>query len=102
MRGRRGSARHFSEGIVLFVERRPESQPSRELFEAHAKGIAAYMRPSHYVVLEPGAFPLNRVNKTDYVRLSEMALAEVERLRAEGNLPRDTSSGDGPLQGAPA
>jgi hypothetical protein len=31
---------------------------------------------------------LNRVNKTDYVRLSEMALAEVERLRAEAGWDR--------------
>ena len=40
------------------------------------------MRPLHYVLLEPGEMPLNRVAKIDYVRLAEMARAEVERLRA--------------------
>lgn len=56
--------------------------------EAHAEGIAAYMRPSHYVVLEPGQLPLNRVAKTDYVRLHEMAKEEVAWLRAEGGWDR--------------
>jgi len=32
--------------------------------------------------------PLNRVVKTDYVRLSQMAKEEVERLRAEGGWDR--------------
>jgi len=40
------------------------------------------MRPLHYVLLEPGQLPLNRVAKTDYVLLSEEAKQEVARLRA--------------------
>ena len=32
----------------------------------HAKGMASYMRPLHYVILEPGGMPLNRVAKSDY------------------------------------
>ena len=31
------------------------------------------MRPLHYVLLEPGAMPLNRAAKSDYVRLRESA-----------------------------
>lgn len=74
----------FSEGIVLFVEAKPGAAPTMEELESHAKQIAAYMRPGHYVVLEAGTMPLNRVAKTDYVGLKERALAEIERLRAAG------------------
>ena len=35
--------------------------------------MASYMRPFHYVLLDPGQLPLNRIAKIDYVRLSEMA-----------------------------
>jgi len=74
----------FSEGIVAFIEKKPGQDLSVEELEAHAKDIAAYMRPLHYVLIEPGEFPLNRVAKTDYVLLKERAVAEVERLRAAG------------------
>lgn len=73
----------FTEGIVLFVELKPDVTLTREELEAHAKGIAGYMRPSHYVLLESGTFPLNRVAKTDYVVLSQRAQEEVEQLRGE-------------------
>jgi hypothetical protein len=42
------------------------------------------MRPLHYVILEPGAMPLNRTAKVDVVRLQELAKEEVARLRARG------------------
>jgi hypothetical protein len=42
------------------------------------------MRPLHYVILEPGAMPLNRTAKVDVVRLQEMAKEEVRRLRERG------------------
>lgn len=74
----------FTEGIVLFVELKPSATLTQEQLDAHAKGIAAYMRPSHYVMLESGSFPLNRVAKTDYVVLGERALKETEQLRAAG------------------
>lgn len=74
----------FSEGIVAFVEPRPGVALSAEELRRHAEGMASYMRPLHYVILEPGALPLNRVAKTDYVTLSEMAKAEVSRLREAG------------------
>ncbi len=78
----------FSEGVVLFLETRPAARLTRERLEEHARGIAAYMRPLHYVLLEPGTFPLNRVAKTDYVRLGELARAEVARLREKGGWDR--------------
>ncbi len=74
----------FTEGIVLFVELKPSTTLTQDELEAHAKGIAAYMRPSHYVILESGTFPLNRVAKTDYVELTARALKEVELQRASG------------------
>ncbi|MEJ2733930.1 MAG: class I adenylate-forming enzyme family protein [Anaerolineae bacterium] len=76
------------EAIVAFVEKRPGVELTAADLEAHAGGIAAYMRPSHYVILEPGGLPLNRVSKTDYVRLDELAKEEVSRLRAEGGWDR--------------
>ena len=42
------------------------------------------MRPLHYVILEPGAMPLNRTAKVDVVRLQELAKEEVARLRERG------------------
>ncbi|MBX3414434.1 MAG: acyl--CoA ligase [Pirellulales bacterium] len=74
----------YSEAIVLFVEMKPGASLSQDLLDQHAKEIAGYMRPSHYVMLGPGELPLNRSAKTDYVGLKERALAEVEQLRAAG------------------
>jgi len=74
----------FTEGIVLFVEKHQGVElTTDELFE-HAKGIAAYMRPSHFEILESGHFPLNRVAKTDYVHLKERAALLIEELRRRG------------------
>ncbi len=74
----------FSEGIVCFVEKKPGVELTVEELKAHAKEIAGYMRPSHYEILEPGEFPLNRVAKTDYVFLKGSALRLVEMLRSSG------------------
>lgn len=74
----------FSEAIVAFIEKKPGAELNQQILTEHAKGIAAYMRPAHYVLIEPGEFPLNRVAKTDYVVLKERALAEVARLREQG------------------
>ncbi len=76
------------EAIVAFVEQMPGVELTTEELEEHAQGIAAYMRPTHYVILEPGGLPLNRVAKTDYVQLQAMAQEEVGRLRAEGGWDR--------------
>jgi acyl-CoA synthetase (AMP-forming)/AMP-acid ligase II len=74
----------FSEGIVAFVEKRQGAELTEAELARHAEGMASYMRPLRYVILEPGGLPLNRVAKTDYVRLSEMAKEEVARLREAG------------------
>jgi acyl-CoA synthetase (AMP-forming)/AMP-acid ligase II len=73
-----------SEAIVAFVEKKPGAELSRAMLEKHARGLASYMRPRHYLLLEPGEMPLNRVVKPDYVRLREMAISEVEALRKQG------------------
>jgi acyl-CoA synthetase (AMP-forming)/AMP-acid ligase II len=78
----------ITEGIVAFVEKKPGATLSVQELEKHSRSLASYMRPRHYVLLEPGQLPLNRVVKTDYVRLSQMARQEVERLRAEGGWDR--------------
>jgi acyl-CoA synthetase (AMP-forming)/AMP-acid ligase II len=74
----------IGEAIVLFVALKAGRELSRSRLEEHAQRIASYMRPTHYVLLETGGMPLNRVGKTDYQRLKQMAAAEVERLRALG------------------
>jgi acyl-CoA synthetase (AMP-forming)/AMP-acid ligase II len=73
-----------SEAIVAFVEKKPGAHLTPPMLEKHARTLASYMRPRHYVLLEPGQMPLNRVAKADYVRLHEMAAREIEGLRAKG------------------
>jgi len=74
----------FSEGIVCFVERKPDAELTAGHLDEHARGLASYMRPLHYVILEPGTMPLNRVAKTDYVLLKQRAADEVKALRSSG------------------
>lgn len=81
----------YSEGVVLFIELKPEADLPQTRLDEHAREIAAYMRPAHYVLLDAGTFPLNRVAKTDYVRLSALAKAEVEKLRDAGGWDREPS-----------
>ncbi len=70
----------LTEAILAFVEKKPGVELTSAELRSHAKGIASYMRPLHYVILEPGAMPLNRAAKSDYLRLSEMARIEAGRL----------------------
>ena len=72
----------WSEAIVAFVERRPGAELTDVELRKHARSLTAYMRPLHYVILEPGAMPLNRSAKVDVVRLQELAKEEVQKLRA--------------------
>jgi acyl-CoA synthetase (AMP-forming)/AMP-acid ligase II len=76
--------RMWSEGIIAFVEKRPGTDLSEPALRKHARSLTAYMRPLHYVILEPGAMPLNRTAKVDVVRLQELAKEEVARLRERG------------------
>lgn len=71
----------FSEAIVAFVEKKPGAALTIEELRRHARSLTRYMRPLHYVILEPGQMPLNRVAKTDYVRLSEMARQNINPVR---------------------
>jgi acyl-coenzyme A synthetase/AMP-(fatty) acid ligase len=73
-----------SEAIVAFVEMQPGSNVQLPLLQRHARGLAAYMRPYHYVMLEAGQMPLNRVAKADYMVLRQRAEKEVETLKAQG------------------
>ena len=68
----------LSEAIVAFVEKKPGAELSVPILEKHARTLASYMRPWHYVLMEAGRIPLNRVAKADYVRLHEMAKREIE------------------------
>jgi acyl-CoA synthetase (AMP-forming)/AMP-acid ligase II len=74
----------WSEGIIAFVEKRPGADLTEAALRKHARSLTAYMRPLHYVILEPGAMPLNRTAKVDVVRLQELAKEEVARLRERG------------------
>ncbi len=78
----------FSEGVMLFVEPKDGARLTVDELSVHARGIASYMRPLHYVILKPGKLPLNRVAKTDYVSLKATAMEEVDRLREQGGWDR--------------
>ncbi len=79
-----GEHRTLSEAVVAFIECKPGAELTVQQLKAHARSMASYMRPLHYVLLEQGQIPLNRAIKTDYVRLSQMAKEEIEKLRAGG------------------
>ena len=74
----------FSEGVVCYVEKRPDAEVSAEDVNTAAMEMASYKRPSQVVILEQGEIPLNRVAKTDYKILSGMAKELTEKLRSEG------------------
>jgi acyl-CoA synthetase (AMP-forming)/AMP-acid ligase II len=76
--------RMWSEGIVAFVERQPGAELTEAELRKHARGLASYMRPLHYVILEPGAMPMNRTAKVDVTRLQQLAREEVGKLRERG------------------
>lgn len=69
----------FSEAIVAFVEKKPGVELTVKELKQHARSMASYMRPLHYVLVEPGQMPLNRAAKIDYVRLAQLAQEEVSR-----------------------
>jgi acyl-CoA synthetase (AMP-forming)/AMP-acid ligase II len=73
-----------SEAVVAVVEKRPGTEVSRQELDRHARSLAPYMRPRHWILLEAGQMPLNRVAKPDYVRTQEMAREEIAKLRERG------------------
>lgn len=72
------------EAIVAFVETKPGATLTEADLRRHARALTSYMRPLHYVIVEPGQLPLNRVAKIDTLRLKEMAEAEVRELKERG------------------
>ncbi len=61
------------------------TMPGADLTETelrqHARSLASYMRPLHYVILESGAMPMSRTAKIDITRLRQWARDEVSKLR---------------------
>ena len=76
--------RIWSEALVAFIEKRSGDDITEAELKKHARGLSSYMRPLHYVILEPGSMPLNRTAKVDILRLQQMAAGEVAQLRQRG------------------
>ena len=70
----------LSEAIVAFVEKLPGAELTVQELRRHARRIASYMRPLHYILLEPGQMPLNRAAKSDHLRLQVMATEAAAKL----------------------
>ena len=77
-----------SEAVVAVVEKRPGAEVSRKELDRHARSLASYMRPRHWILLEAGQMPLNRVAKPDYVRAQQMAREEIAAMRERGEWDR--------------
>jgi len=73
-----------SEAVVALVEKKPGVELSLQELDRHARSLPAYMRPRHWIVLESGSLPLNRVAKPDFLRAQQMACQEIAQLRARG------------------
>jgi acyl-CoA synthetase (AMP-forming)/AMP-acid ligase II len=78
----------FEAGVGV-VEKRPHVELSRKELDRHARSLPSYMRPRHWIILEAGQMPLNRVVKPDYMRAQEMARQEIVELRARGEWDSD-------------
>ncbi|MGA2349032.1 MAG: class I adenylate-forming enzyme family protein [Terracidiphilus sp.] len=73
-----------SEAPVAVVEKRPGIELTRQELDRYARTLSPYMRPRHWIILEAGQMPLNRVVKPDYVRAQQMARQEIAELRERG------------------
>jgi acyl-CoA synthetase (AMP-forming)/AMP-acid ligase II len=73
-----------SEAVVALVEMKPGVELSLQELDRHARSLPAYMRPRHWIVLESGSLPLNRIAKPDYLRAQQMAHQEIAQLRVRG------------------
>ena len=73
-----------SEAVVAVVEKRPGADLSHKELDKHARDLSVYMRPRHWIIVEAGQMPLNRVAKPDYVRAQEMARQEIAAMRERG------------------
>ena len=75
---------HIGEGVVALVEKRPGVDLAVQELERHTRSLASYMRPRHWIIVEPGQMPLNRLGKPDHQRAQEMANQAIAKLRASG------------------
>ena len=73
-----------SEAVVAVVEKRPAAELDAQELDRHARTLPAYMRPRHWIVLEPGLMPLNRIGKPDHLRVQQMANEAIAGLRLRG------------------
>jgi len=73
-----------SEAVVAVVEKRPGVELDPQELNRHARSLPSYMRPRHWIVLEAGQMPLNRVAKPDYARAQQMARNEIAELKERG------------------
>ena len=73
-----------AEAVVALVEKKPGAELDDKELSQHARTLPPYMRPRHWIILESGKMPLNRLAKPDYLRAQQIALEEITRLRAEG------------------
>jgi len=73
-----------SEAVVAVVERKPDAELMAQELDRHVRTLPSYMRPRHWIVIEPGQMPLNRVGKPDHMRVQQMANEAIAGLRAEG------------------
>jgi acyl-CoA synthetase (AMP-forming)/AMP-acid ligase II len=83
-----------SEAPVALVEKKPGAELTRQELDRHARTLPSYMRPRHWIVLEAGQMPLNRVVKPDYLRAQQMARQEISAMRARGLWDRVHVLGD--------
>jgi acyl-CoA synthetase (AMP-forming)/AMP-acid ligase II len=74
----------LSEAPVAVVEKKPGAEVSLQELDRHARSLPSYMRPRHWIILEAGQMPLNRVVKPDYTRAQQMARQEIAALRNRG------------------
>ena len=81
------------EGVVAMVEKRPGVELTVPELERHTRALANYMRPRHWMIVEPGQLPLNRLGKPDTKRAQELALEEIATLRARGEWDSRHASG---------
>jgi len=73
-----------SEGVVALVKKKPAIELDEKELSQLARALPSYMRPRHWIILEPGKMPLNRLAKPDYLRAQEMAHQEIAELRTRG------------------
>lgn len=77
------------EAPVALVEKRPNVDLTASELDRHARTLASYQRPRHWIILDPGQTPLNRIAKPDYLRAQQMARQAIDELRAAGQWDSD-------------